>query len=99
MIVSWHIIANKLIADKPRERDGDRKNEARVFLIAQKAQVAACYFKRGWISVKSRLRSVEHIKEDSDAEAGKRMDERREQDYRRKQTPQNIDDVEDEHPH
>jgi hypothetical protein len=47
MIVSWHIIANKLIADKPRERDDDAENEARVFLFAQKAQVAACYFKRG----------------------------------------------------
>jgi hypothetical protein len=29
--VSWHIIANKLIADKPGERDDDGENEARVF--------------------------------------------------------------------
>jgi hypothetical protein len=31
--VSWHIIANKLIADKPGERDDDGENEAGVFEI------------------------------------------------------------------
>jgi hypothetical protein len=56
-------------------------------------------FKRGSLSVKSRLRFIEYVKEYSDAEASKRIDERREQDYRRKQTPQDIDDVEDERPH
>ena len=49
--------------------------------------------------LKSRLRSMEHVKEHSHAEASKRMDERREQHYRRNQAPQGTEDVENERPH
>jgi hypothetical protein len=50
------------------------------------------------LSRKSRLRSMEHVKEHHHAEATKRIDERREQRYRRNQTPQEIEEVEDEIP-
>lgn len=51
------------------------------------------------LSLKSRLRSMEHVKEHSHAEPNQRIDERREQRYRRNQTPQEIEEVEDERPH
>jgi len=50
------------------------------------------------LSLESRLRSVEHVKEHSHAEASKRIDERREQHCRRNQALQDIEDVEDECP-
>ena len=49
-------------------------------------------------SPKSRLRSMEHIKEHSHAEASKRTDERRKQDCRRNQATQDIEDVKNERP-
>ena len=51
------------------------------------------------LSLKSRLRSMEHEKEHYHAEAAKRIDERGEQRDRRNQTPQEIEEVEDERPH
>ena len=42
---------------------------------------------------------MEHEKEHHYAECAKRIDEQREQSYRRNQTPQQIEEVEDEHPH
>ena len=51
------------------------------------------------LSVKSRLRSMEHEKEHHHAEATKRIDERREQHDRRNQAPQEIEEIEDEIPH
>ena len=42
---------------------------------------------------------MEHVKEHHYAECAKRIDERREQRYRRNQTPQEIEEVEDERPH
>jgi len=51
------------------------------------------------LSLESRLHSVKHVKEHSHAEASKRVDERREQHYRRNQAPQDIEDVQDERPH
>src|ERR1019366_3089356 len=51
------------------------------------------------LSPKSRLCSIEHEKEHHHAEAAKRINERREQHYRRNQAPQEIEEVEDELPH
>jgi hypothetical protein len=51
------------------------------------------------LSLKSRLHSTEHVKEHSHAEASKRIDKRREQRCCRNQTPQDIENVEDERPH
>jgi len=51
------------------------------------------------LSPKSRLRSMEHVKKHSHAEASKRIDKRREQHYRRNRAPQGIEDVENERPH
>jgi hypothetical protein len=42
---------------------------------------------------------MEHEKEHYHAEAAKRIDERGEQRDRRNQTPQEIEEVEDERPH
>ena len=46
----------------------------------------------------SRLRSMEHKKEHSQGEAGKCIDERREEHHWRGHAPENIEDVEDERP-
>ena len=51
------------------------------------------------LSPKSRLRSVEHVKEHHHAEAAKSIDEGLEQRDRRNQAPQEIEEVEDEIPH
>ena len=51
------------------------------------------------LSLKSRLRSVEHVKEHHHAEATKRVDERREERDRRNQATQQIEQVEDGIPH
>src|ERR1019366_6110176 len=51
------------------------------------------------LSLKSRLRSMEHEKERHHAEATKRVDERREERDRRNQATQQIEQVEDEIPH
>jgi hypothetical protein len=51
------------------------------------------------LSIKSRLRSVEHVKERHHAEATKGIDERLEHHYRRNQAPQQIEQVENEIPH
>jgi len=50
-------------------------------------------------SLKSRLRSVEQVKEHRHAQGAKRIDERREQRQRRNQAPQHIEEGEDERPH
>ena len=49
--------------------------------------------------LESRLRSMEDVKEHSHGEASKRIDERREQQYRRNHAPQEIEDGEHERPH
>src|ERR1035437_1060385 len=51
------------------------------------------------LSLKSRLRSMEHEKEPHHAEATKCINERLEHHYRRDQTPQDIEEGEDEIPH
>jgi CRISPR/Cas system CSM-associated protein Csm3 (group 7 of RAMP superfamily) len=51
------------------------------------------------LSLESRLRSMEDVKEHSHGEASKRIDERREQQYRRNHAPQEIEDGEHERPH
>jgi superfamily I DNA/RNA helicase len=50
------------------------------------------------LSAKSRLRFVEHAKEQSHAETSKRIDEPREQHCRGGQSPQDIEDGGDERP-
>jgi hypothetical protein len=61
----------------------------------QTAAVAACPS----LSPKSRLRSMEHVKEHGHAEATKCINERRENRHGRNSTAQRIEDVEDERPH